>query len=1000
MNYKFDALNYKEFELFEENKLRARSYFIPFEELCNIEKTSYLTERYLSDKILILNGEWDFFYYNKLSDMPRGLNTDTFAFDKVKVPSCWQFTGYEEPCYINSRYQFPNNPPTILEDCALALYRKTFSINAVSQNEIISFLGATGGLELYCNGKYVGYSEGAHNTAEFNLSKFLQNGENEIVCLNYKFCNGSYLESQDMFRNNGIFRDVYITHNGESFIFDITIITKKNDDNSYQLSFTAKTYGKATDLKYTVFSGTEKLFSLVAKSDCEVIKILHNAMEWTAENPNLYTLIIELFENGKMLECVRKEFGCKEIKIIGNQFLFNDKKIKLKGVNHHDTHPLTGYYLTNDNIIEDLSLMKEFNVNTVRCSHYPPDPTFLIACDHLGLYVIDEADIETHGFGGNYLTLNQPSNNLIWKGHYWDRVNRMFERDKNSPSIVMWSLGNESNGYKCQDYCYNKLKNKTTIPIQYAGVLSTPRFSYDVLSIMYYSADDLEKIIKGKMPEKFTQKPLFLCEYAHAMGVGPGGLDRYMELFYTFDGFLGGCIWEWCDHAVLHIKDKYAYKYTYGGDHNEAIHDGNFCVDGLMYPDRSPHTGAYCMKNVYRPLRIKRISMNNYQIFNMNHFINSDYIKIKWELLLNGDVVEQGEIYPNILPENNEIFQIPHSIIEKGSDSFLTITYLDKSNSKEIAKEQIMLSEYIPSQTLTSSNVNFINDSGFVGFEFENGEVYFNKRSGKMARYCYNGVDYIKRKAIREDGFTGFMPNIYRAAIDNYMWINKKWEAKGLNNAKYKFVRLEISKEQASIKIFFNILLNGIKTFSGYIKYNVYKNGAIDVSLKMNCVRLFSRYDIPKFGVSVEISKQFNHIEYYGRGDKECYSDFNAQSIMGIYKNKVSNMFENYIKPQDNGNRMDVRWLKLFDDSGNGIFVKAINNAFNFTVNNYTQDNLCKAKHSEDLIKQKMINLNIDSFIRGIGTASCGPDTQKNYKSIFTHGKQMRLLFRIEPIVK
>ena len=507
MKYSVNRSIHSDFNVIDENKLPARAYFIPFSNNDVLSKTDYKNERFNSDRIVMLSGDWDFKYYNKLSDTPTCLDTDNTDFDRISVPSTWQRNGYDQIAYINTRYPFPKKPPHIPQDVAVGIYRKNVELKKFSR-QIISFLGVAGALALYVNGEYIGYSEGSHNTAEFDITEFVNEGNNEIVSVNYKWCNGTYLECQDMFRENGIFRDVYIINQEKRHIDDFLFRTSKNADGTYDLKIKIDGNFDDVDISCDLFT---------TKESNTIIKNL-KVNEWTAETPNLYEVTIKI----KDVEIIRTYIGFKDVKINGEVFLFNDKPIKMLGVNHHDTHMTKGYAVSLDDLELDIKLMKEYNCNAVRTSHYPPDPVFLTMCDMYGLYVVDEADIETHGFYAiphSTYNPNRLSNDIKWATHYLDRVKRMYERDKNHPSITMWSLGNESGGYKCQDVCYDFLKKvNPEIPVHYEGAIRSKRWAYDVVSRMYGTPDLMRKILKGTAGSKYKGKPFFQCEYAHAMG--------------------------------------------------------------------------------------------------------------------------------------------------------------------------------------------------------------------------------------------------------------------------------------------------------------------------------------------------------------------------------------------------------------------------------------------------------------------------------------------------
>ncbi|MCR4925729.1 MAG: glycoside hydrolase family 2, partial [Clostridiales bacterium] len=628
--YTFNLKNYKDFDVIEENKLKPRSYFIPYENFERLVATDCLTERYRSDIVKVLSGKWEFKYYDKISKLPAQFDSQKERMDIINVPSDWQRTGYEPPVYINNLYPFKRKPPFIPEDIPVGVYRKVIVINDTEKNYILSFLGVASCFDLYINSRHVGYSEGSHNLAEFDITRYLESGENEIIVTVFKWCNGTYLECQDMFRENGIFRDVLLTKLDRTYIYDYQIKTQKSS-NGYNLDVDVDIIGRVADytVKITVARGKDIVATqeLGAQNSLKFSFYDLKVEEWSAEIPNIYEVYIALKWYGKDKEVIRNYTGFRSIEIKGDKFLFNGQPIKFKGVNHHDTHEKNGYVLTADEMYYDIDLMKKMNINAVRTSHYPPDPILLNLCDLLGLYVIDEADIETHGFYGEFpYRMNQLSNNKKWLPRYMERVKSMYMRDRNHPSITMWSLGNESGGWKNQDKCYAYLhKECPSVPVHYEGVRYTPRLAYDVYSQMYTRPQSVEKIKKSKRLSAH-RKPFFLCEYAHAMGVGPGGAEKYWEQIYSSDKLMGGCVWEWADHAVYHED---GYRYTYGGDHNEVIHHGNFCVDGLLFPNRTMHTGAYNIKNIYRPLRVKLTENGDYEFTNTNYFLSSEYIKIE-----------------------------------------------------------------------------------------------------------------------------------------------------------------------------------------------------------------------------------------------------------------------------------------------------------------------------------------------------------------------------------
>ena len=790
MKYQIKKLEINNFDVIEQGKLPGRSYFIPYTSKEALASKDALNQRYGSDIVTVLSGDdWKFKYYEKLSRLPANLDTDSVNFDVVTVPSTWQRTGYEPPVYLNTRYPFERTYPVVPDEMSAGIYVKKFAVKKSTKHTIITFLGVCSCVTLYVNGKFVGYSEGSHNMAEFMLDGFVHEGENELLAIVTKWCNGTYLECQDMFRENGIFRDVYITELPEEYVFDYEIKTFKNE-NTYDLQLDVKLEGNTEDFSLNV--EISKDGELVCSKSQEASKEMTfffedlKVTEWNAEKPFLYDLYITLSSKDGVSEVIRNRVGFKTSETSGELFLLNGRKIKFKGVNHHDTHEKNGYVMSAKDLLRDVLLMKEYNVNTVRTSHYPPDPIFLDLCDEYGLYVVDEADIETHGtqFDDDLKPTLKPnilSNSKAWLPRYADRVMRMFERDKNHASITMWSLGNESGGWKNHDKCYEMLKERSPIPVHYEGAIRTPRGSYDVISEMYQHPFVIDKIAKHSFGSRYKGKPYFLCEYCHAMGVGPGALEEYWQLIYSNDQLSGGCIWEWADHSVYDENAK--YKYTYGGDHGERIHDGNFCVDGLFFPNRTPHTGALEMKAVYRPIRAKLISDNMYQFTNTNRFTNASEYKITYELLEDGLTVETGRLELDLAPESKKNVVIAHKMTNKDHDYHINFIYKN-ADGNICAKEQLTLNEVFTKPEIKAETaVAFSKKGSGIVVGFENGTAVFNKATGALESLTVFG----KQLLAEADGLG---VNVFRAALDNDRNKVKWWSKRGLDRLKLTNCRL------------------------------------------------------------------------------------------------------------------------------------------------------------------------------------------------------------------
>ena len=1006
MKYQIIKNIHNNFSVFEKNKLIPRAYAIAFADSNLLKGMCYKKERYNSDMVTVLSGEWNFRFYKSIKDVPDKLDTTKTKFDTVSIPSDWQRTGYQEPVYLNCPYEIKTIAPSIPEDMPVGIYRKTVNIEKLSAKHIISFLGVSNNLSLYVNGKFAGYSEGSHNTAEFDITSLLAEGTNELIVVMFKWCNGTFLECQDMFRENGIFRDVLLYNYPESYIYDFETITEKAK-KGYDL--TVKTVlgdDKNCTVKAELYDREKNLLAeKEVKGEKEITFKSLDVKEWNAEIPVCYALYLTVLKDGKEAMTVRQFIGFRTIKIENGIFYVNDKPIKVKGVNHHDTDLYKGYSMSLEDMERDVKLMKELNCNGVRTSHYPPDPYFITLCDINGLYVIDEADIETHGCGEMFDDVSRISHDLKWAKHYVDRVKRMYFRDRNHPSILMWSLGNEAGGYKCHDKCYQFLKSTgTPVPVHYEGVVRTKRFHYDVISEMYTCTEDIERMMANKRIREYDDKkylckeyskyPFYLCEYAHAMGVGPGNLEEYWDLFYKWDNSMGGCIWEWADHAVYHDgSDKYKYTYTYGGDHGEKQHDGHFCVDGLMYADRRLHTGAKEMKVVYRPVRACYKGDGVFTFTNTNRFRNSSYIGVTYDYQINGISEKTGEITLDIDAMKTADVKLSDVIIKEGADCYINFIYKDTETGKEIAVEQLELAvsdcEY---DIEIGSKISAESENGILTVVYDNGKATFDGTTGELTSYIVNGKEILNTNPSEGKGIN---LNLYRALIDNDARMRDKWAEGGLNKLKKNLEHFSASIEDGEIEIdvLYTMKHKRKAMYNWFIKYVISSLGAMEIKTVLRKVSADAVTDIPRFGVTLELDRSFDNAEYFGRGEAENMPDFKAQSPVGIYEAKVEDMYEPYVYPQENGMHCDTRWLKLSDGENTVAFFGDA--PFNFSVHHQTQSAIDKAQHQEDLKDMNTTYLSIDGFTRGIGSSSCGPDTREEFR--LNADKVMEFSFTIIP---
>ncbi len=978
MKYHLKNGNYCNFEVFEKNTLKPRSYFIPFKGDEAKEKSNIRNERYSSSMVDVLSGEWDFKYYKNCEDIPEEWYSDKECFDKITVPSVWQFTGYEPPCYLNTRYMFTPNPPEIPKDCSAGIYRKYININDLSLNYTLSFLGVAGALDVFVNTNYVGYSEGSHNTSEFDISEYLEEGKNEIVAVVHKFSNGTYLEAQDMFRNNGIFRDVLLYKTEKNSIYDFQAETVFNNDFSYNLNLklNLKLIEKC-EIKACLFFKDKEIVTKFIETESEQETIEFEALdvdEWSAETPNLYKLVLVLSKDGEAIESISRPIGFKRVRIIGNIFTFNGKPIKLLGVNHHDTNHEKGYVMSAADMERDIKIFKDFNVNCVRTSHYPPDPIFLDLCDEYGIYVVDEADIETHGCQSELHKPKACSHNPDWQNRYWDRVLKMFERDKNHASITMWSLGNEAWGYLNQDYCYEELKKLSDIPIHYEGVVRTKRFAYDVISMMYPWHKLASKISSGQgLPKKYYQKPFFMCEYCHAMGLGAGDLEEYMQFFYGGDNMMGGCIWEFADHAVYHENGR--YKYTYGGDHKEKKHDGNFCVDGLFFPDRTPHSGAYQVKNCYRPVRAE-YDGEKFVFKNLFFFKNASF-KVKWNAIgRKGEEMGNGEFEIDIEPRGK--FE---EVLEFGESDAVIFRYF--SGEFEIASEQIDIYNYegaFNEYCVYDTAPEVIKSQKKLIVEFEGGELVFNTKTGEVESYCKYGNEFINSAPFGSTN--GFGISVFRAPIDNDRKLQMIWNKFALDSEKLCLCeKIKTSTESDAFVIegiYKLVTLKSKQLLKLRIRYSIRIDGSLRIDVE--CLKSKKIPFVPRFGLTLEMPSEYENVKYFGLGDMPNLPDYKEHAMLGVYECKVDEMREKYIKPQESGMRSDVRYAELTNENGAGLRFTFCEGQRIFSADRFTSQQCAKAGHQEDLKLCDTTCIHLDYYQLGAGSGACGPFPTKEYR--------------------
>ena len=956
MIYCINRENYHRFDVMEVNKLPARSYFIPFEDRFQADHAKPLTKRYESSKVTCLNGTWDFKFYPRPSMLPAVFDTDKVTFDTIDVPACWQFRGIDCPFYVNTRYQFPYDPPKIpAEDPVgptfcwvgadkgvkprwekpveeynfVGVYRKKLVIEEVSRRFILSFLGVASCVDVYVNGMFAGYSEGSHNTAEFDITRMLRSGDNELLAVVRRWCTGTYLECQDMFRNTGIFRDVLLYEMDKNDIWDVDFAPVKEGD-CYSATASVYVSGGGT-VKFTL-SGHGLCREQTVRTVRGMAMVVFDGLEvreWNAENPVLYDLYVQMGDT-----CVKQRVGFKDVRIDGAVFRVNGQPLKLRGVNHHDTSPTNGYYLTPDEILRDVKLCKAYNIDTIRTAHYPPDPLLLELCDEYGIYVVDEADLETHGTFSMQLppTYNSLSQDPKWQIRFLDRVQRLYGRDKNRASIIMWSLGNESGGYANTDAMYFWLKDHTAIPVHYESVIHSNRVAYDVGSEMYPTVESVRKVGLQKRREKLlNDRPYFLCEYAHAMGVGPGAMEEYWQEIYRFGNLMGGCVWEMADHAVLHGDGSY----TYGGDHGEWIHDGNFCCDGIFYPDRTPSTGARIVRHVYRPIRVRHIQGNRYEVFNTMAFTGGEQYTLTFRFS-DGRALA---IRAGVPPLSRRIISL-----KGGEAAGEWVTVCVSKDGRELSREQLIFERQISRHPRTQPRLP-------DGFSVADGVIRFAKDGKTLTA----GVPYTV---------------LFRAATDNDI------DLLGINHMEPYYQQteqiLETKVSDGVLRVKTRIR-NRIQEFLCEDTYEGCEAGVL-VTSRLRCVRGGGK--LPRFGKAFRLTEDFWQVDYLGRND-ESYCDMKEHAQIEAVRSTVDRMTEPNIRPQESGNRSDCAWARVSDGQTDFTFT-AVDVTFELGIKPYSDQELLTMKHREDETPTGTY-VTVSAFQQGIGTGSCGPETRKAY---------------------
>ena len=988
---------YENLSVLHENTMPARAYYIP----ASRRMDNLVEHREESDRMQLLNGTWKFQYFNSIYDIQDSFfekNYDTENFDEIQVPSVWQMAGYDTHQYTNIRYPFPFDPPYVPQDIPCGAYVHTFeySRDEKAPKSFLNFEGVDSCFYVWINGSYIGYSQVSHMTSEFDVTDVLQDGTNTVAVLVMKWCDGSYLEDQDKFRMSGIFRDVYILKRPKQAISDYHIKTRI-EDMLAKVEIEMKFYSPL-NVKISIEDRNGAVVALgsIAEEGTAVLEIASPEL-WNTENPYLYKLILET-EN----EVIVDHIALRKIEIKDQVIYLNGQKIKFRGVNRHDSDPVTGFTINPEQITTDLTLMKQHNFNAIRSSHYPNAPFFYEMCDKYGFMVIDEADIEAHGPFMIYRKEDTDYNRFkrwnekiaddpVWEEAIVDRVKLMVERDKNRFCIVMWSMGNESaygcNFEKALEWTKNFDPDRITQyeSARYRNYDETYDYSnLDVYSRMYPALSEIQEYL-----DKDGSKPFLLVEYCHSMGNGPGDFEDYFQMIQDNDKMCGGFVWEWCDHAIAHgTAENGKTIYAYGGDHGEEIHDGNFCMDGLVYPDRTVHTGLLEYKNVYRPARVISYDKESGELVLHNYmdFDNlKDYVKISYELTQDGLLIGKGKLDEvSVVPHSEGKTNLQVNVPENGK-CYLKLIYHLKKEMPLLEEDYILgfdeievsqkdakcqLAEKWVEKTVTDSELQVSEDDTQIHIKGREFAYTIDRRTALFTEMKFAGREYLNHP---------MELNIWRAPTDNDMYIKSEWKKAHYDKAYTRAYTTEVVQGKHGVKItsHASVVAETVqKILDVTITWKIEAAGKIDADIAVTKDDEFP--DLPRFGVRMFLDKKLSAARYFGMGPQESYCDKHQAASHGLYQANVDDLHEDYIRPQENGSHYDCEYVEL-NNSRYGIVVSA-ENAFSFNASYYTQEELEEKTHNYELTESDSVVFCVDYALNGIGSNSCGPVVLDQYR--------------------
>ena len=1005
---------YEDLDFLHEHTMPPRAYYIP----ASHRMEDLVEHREASDRVQMLNGMWKFRYFESIYDVRDAFyesGYDTSDFDEIPVPGVWQMAGYDTHQYTNFRYPFPFDPPYVPQDIPCGAYVHTFSYakDEKAPKVYLNFEGVDSCFYVWVNGTYTGYSQVSHATSEFDVTDVIEEGENTIAVLVLKWCDGSYLEDQDKFRMSGIFRDVYLLKRPEKAVQDYRITTEITEACA-KITLDISYY-QETPVTVSVedAAGTVAAQAVISKAGTVTLEIANPEL-WNTEHPYLYTLILQNAD-----ETIEDAIALRTVAIQERVLYFNGQAIKLRGVNRHDSDPVTGFTVDVAKIRKDLVLMKEHNFNAIRSSHYPNAPYFYQMCDRYGFLVCDEADIEAHGPFMLYRKEDTDYNRFkkwnekiaddpAWEQAILDRVKRMVARDKNRFCIIFWSMGNES-AYGCnfeKALAWTKKFDPDRITQYESARYRNYDITYDyenldLYSRMYPSLQEIEDYLKND-----GSKPFLLVEYCHSMGNGPGDLEDYFQMIHKDDRMCGGFVWEWCDHAIAHgTAENGKTRYYYGGDHGETIHDGNFCVDGLVYPDRTPHTGLLEYKNVYRPVRVVSYDQKNGQIVLHNYmdFDNlKDYVDISYEMTQDGLTVEKGKLANVVAAPHSDAevelkLQVPNTgkvylkliyrlkkqmpLLEQGYE--LGFDEMKLANEDDRNRQAVKWME----QEKAIGTINVKENDRQIVLQAKDFTYVLDKRTGLFEDMQFAGRSYMNHP---------MELNIWRAPTDNDMYIKQEWKKAHYDAAYTRAYRIEVLQNKHGVLIMEHVAVVADtvqKILDVKMTWKINEDGKIEAVIEAIKDKEFP--DLPRFGIRMFLNKKMDEITYFGMGPQESYRDKHQASCHGLFRSKVAQMHEDYIRPQENGSHYDCDYVEL--TNGQCGIAAVSKNPFSFNASVYTQEELERVSHNYELKESDSIVFCMDYAMNGIGSNSCGPDVLDKYR--FAE-EAFQFQFELIPFVK